>query len=69
MSSQAETRHCQVVSQLTTSVLKGFGFTLISVYNPVMGEGQEGEGKEGWRNVPQKSVLKSHEHQIFSFLT
>lgn len=36
-----------MVSQLTTSVLKGFGFTLIYVYNRVMGEGQEGERKDG----------------------
>ena len=45
MSSQAETTHCQVASQLTMSVLKGFGFTLIYAYNRVLGEGQEGEGK------------------------
>lgn len=35
VSSQAETQHCQVVSQLTMSVLKGFGYTLIHLYNRV----------------------------------
>lgn len=35
VSSQAETQHCQVVSRLTMSLLKGFGCTLIHLYNHV----------------------------------
>lgn len=47
VSSQAETRHCEAVPQLTMSVLKGFSFTLIYRNNRVMREDQEGEGSEG----------------------